>query len=66
MSDKSAVNDTQILEVENLTKAFKGLTAVNNYHLNLRRGEILAIIGPNGAGKTTVFNLLTGYHRICS
>lgn len=55
--------DVYILEVENLSKTFKGLMAVNNYHLKLRQGEILAIIGPNGAGKTTVFNLLTGYVR---
>jgi branched-chain amino acid transport system ATP-binding protein len=63
MSDQMAEKDTQILEVENLSKAFKGLKAVDNYHLKLRQGEILAIIGPNGAGKTTVFNLLTGYLR---
>ena len=63
MSAQSAENDTCVLEVENLSKAFKGLMAVHNYHLKLRHGEILAIIGPNGAGKTTVFNLLTGYVR---
>jgi branched-chain amino acid transport system ATP-binding protein len=63
VSDQNAEKNTHILEVENLSKAFKGLTAVDNYHLKLRQGEILAIIGPNGAGKTTVFNLLTGYLR---
>lgn len=63
MSEQSPEKDTHILEVENLSKSFKGLVAVNNYHLKLRQGEILAIIGPNGAGKTTVFNLLTGYLR---
>jgi branched-chain amino acid transport system ATP-binding protein len=50
-----------LLEVDDLSKAFKGLVAVDCYHLRLRAGEILGIIGPNGAGKTTVFNLLTGY-----
>lgn len=63
MNAASAKRDSYILEVENLSKSFKGLIAVNGYHLKLRRGEILAIIGPNGAGKTTVFNLLTGYIR---
>jgi branched-chain amino acid transport system ATP-binding protein len=63
VSAHSAEKDPNILEVENLSKAFKGLMAVNNYHLKLRQGEILSIIGPNGAGKTTVFNLLTGYVR---
>jgi branched-chain amino acid transport system ATP-binding protein len=52
-----------LLEVEHITKAFKGLLAVDGYSLQLRPGEILGIIGPNGAGKTTVFNLLTGYLR---
>ena len=63
MSTQSTEKNTYILEVENLSKAFKGLMAVNHYQLKLRQGEILAIIGPNGAGKTTVFNLLTGYIR---
>ena len=61
--EQNEEKDNYILEVENLSKAFKGLTAVDTYRLKLRRGEILAIIGPNGAGKTTVFNLLTGYLR---
>jgi len=52
-----------LIEVEDLSKAFKGLLAVDHYHLQLTAGEILGIIGPNGAGKTTVFNLLTGYLR---
>ena len=50
-----------ILDVQDLTKAFKGLVAVDHYQLELQQGEILAIIGPNGAGKTTIFNLLTGH-----
>jgi branched-chain amino acid transport system ATP-binding protein len=52
-----------LIEVEDLSKAFKGLLAVDRYRLQLAAGEILGIIGPNGAGKTTVFNLLTGYLR---
>jgi branched-chain amino acid transport system ATP-binding protein len=50
-----------LLEVDSLTKSFRGLVAVHEYGLQLRHGEILGIIGPNGAGKTTVFNLITGY-----
>ncbi len=53
--------DGYLLQVDNLTKTFRGLTAVGSYRLHLVAGEILGIIGPNGAGKTTVFNLLTGY-----
>jgi branched-chain amino acid transport system ATP-binding protein len=63
VSAASQTRDSYILQVEDLSKAFKGLVAVDGYHLKLRHGEILAIIGPNGAGKTTVFNLLTGYIR---
>lgn len=62
MSMAGAEKDSPIiLEVKGLVKAFKGLVAVDGYHLTLRQGEILAIIGPNGAGKTTVLNLLSGH-----
>jgi len=52
-----------LLEVGDVSMAFKGLLAVDGYSLRLRPGEILGIIGPNGAGKTTIFNLLSGYLR---
>jgi len=51
-----------VLKIENLTKYFGGLKAVNNFHLHLEPGEIVGLIGPNGAGKTTVFNLITGIY----
>ena len=50
-----------LLEIDGLSKTFKGLHAVEGYRLRLAAGEILGIIGPNGAGKSTVFNLLTGH-----
>lgn len=52
-----------ILRVENLTKSFGGITAVDNCSFTVERGAITGLIGPNGAGKTTVFNLLTGFYR---
>jgi branched-chain amino acid transport system ATP-binding protein len=55
------MDNVDLLQIENLSKNFKGLRAVYNYHLRLRQGEILGIIGPNGAGKSTLFNLITGY-----
>ncbi|WP_438433059.1 ABC transporter ATP-binding protein [Gorillibacterium sp. sgz500922] len=48
-----------MLEAANLTKKYKGLTAVDSYSLRVLPGRIHGLIGPNGAGKTTVFNMLT-------
>ena len=50
-----------ILETRQLSKEFKGFTAVNGVNLQVERGHIHALIGPNGAGKTTCFNLLTKF-----
>ena len=52
-----------VLSVKRLTKAFGGLTAVNNVSFEVGEREIVGLIGPNGAGKTTVFNLITGIYR---
>ena len=52
---------TPILKVENLTKSFGGLTAVNDVSFEVQKGQILALIGPNGAGKTTCFNMIAGF-----
>jgi branched-chain amino acid transport system ATP-binding protein len=51
-----------VLVLENVTKRFGGLVAVNNVSLTLDKGDLVGLIGPNGAGKTTVFNLLTGVY----
>lgn len=50
-----------ILETQDLTKEFKGFTAVDSVNLRVQRGHIHALLGPNGAGKTTCFNLLTKF-----
>ncbi len=52
-----------LLQVENLTKRFGSLLAVNDVCLSVESGELRAVIGPNGAGKTTFFNLISGFHR---
>ncbi len=52
-----------LLEVDQVSKEFGGLVAVNDVSLALAEGEIVGIIGPNGAGKTTLFNLISGTYR---
>tara|TARA_Y100000768_G_scaffold379391_1_gene355073 strand:+ start:203 stop:982 length:780 start_codon:yes stop_codon:yes gene_type:complete len=52
--------NTNILQVDGLSKYFGGLAAVSNCTLNIKKGSITGIIGPNGSGKTTLFNLIAG------
>jgi branched-chain amino acid transport system ATP-binding protein len=49
-----------ILELNNVSKSFGGLKAVDEVSMTLSEAQVSSIIGPNGAGKTTVFNLITG------
>jgi branched-chain amino acid transport system ATP-binding protein len=50
-----------LLEVQNVSKHFGSLIAVNSISMTVEDSELRAIIGPNGAGKTTFFNLITGF-----
>jgi branched-chain amino acid transport system ATP-binding protein len=52
-----------MLRVDNLTKRFGGVSAVQDVALCLSQGAVHSIIGPNGAGKTTLLNLLSGIYR---
>ncbi|KAA0120808.1 ABC transporter ATP-binding protein [Mycolicibacterium sp. P9-22] len=52
-----------LLQTNELTVQFGGLTALDAVTFNIKRGEILGLIGPNGAGKTTCFNAITGVYR---
>ena len=54
------MEDTIILEAQNLRKEFGALVAVNDVSMKVRANTLHSIIGPNGAGKTTFFNLLSG------
>jgi len=51
-----------LLKLNNVSKFFGGLAAVQNLDLEVKPREIISVIGPNGAGKTTVFNLITGIY----
>ena len=50
----------KLLEVDNLSRSFGGVTAVDRVSFDLEAGQVLAMIGPNGAGKSTCFNLING------
>ena len=52
-----------MIHVENLTKHYGAVCAVDRIHLTARKGEILGLLGPNGAGKTTTLRMLTGFLR---
>jgi ABC-2 type transport system ATP-binding protein len=52
---------TRMIEIQNLTKHFGPIKAVNNINFTVEKGEILGFLGPNGAGKTTTMNMITGY-----
>ncbi|RLB08112.1 MAG: ABC transporter ATP-binding protein [Deltaproteobacteria bacterium] len=51
-----------LLRLENITKKFGGLIAVNNVSLEIQQGEAIAIVGPNGSGKTTLYNVISGVY----
>ena len=51
-----------MLGVQNISKAFGGINAVDKCSLVVKRGSIIGLIGPNGSGKTTLFNIITGFY----
>jgi ABC-2 type transport system ATP-binding protein len=50
-----------MIKVENLTKRYAGLTAIEDLNFEVEKGEIVGFLGPNGAGKTTTMRILTGF-----
>jgi branched-chain amino acid transport system ATP-binding protein len=58
-----ADSDEPLLKLEDVTKTFGGLRAIDDVSVTIHRGEIVGLIGPNGAGKTTLFNLIDGFYK---
>jgi len=56
----------ELLIINNVTKDFGGLTALEDVSFDLGKGEFLGLIGPNGAGKTTLFNIISGTYPVTS
>lgn len=54
---------TPILQIQNLTKHFGGLKALQEISFDIHGNEIIGLIGPNGAGKTTLFNCVAGIEK---
>ena len=57
------VQGDHLLELDDVTLKFGGVTALDGVSFGIERGEILGLIGPNGAGKTTCFNVMTGVYQ---
>jgi len=59
MSDREKTHKAAIV-IDNLTKKFEDVTAVDRLSLEIGKGELFGLLGPNGAGKTTIINVLCG------
>ncbi|MFI7130879.1 ATP-binding cassette domain-containing protein [Nonomuraea sp. NPDC050153] len=55
-------SDGDVLEVQDVTKRFKGLVALDGVSLTVPAGQIRGVVGPNGSGKTTLFNVVSGFY----
>jgi ribose transport system ATP-binding protein len=53
----------EVLRIENVSKSFPGVKAVDNVSFSLMKGEVLVLIGENGAGKSTLSQILGGVYK---
>ena len=61
---KATVAPKVLLETKGLSKAFKGVQALDGVSLQVREGEILGLLGPNGSGKSTFINVVSGHYPV--
>jgi ABC-type sugar transport system ATPase subunit len=57
---------TPVLQLRDIRKNFAGITAIENFSLELFPGEIVALVGDNGAGKSTLVKIVSGVHAASS
>ena len=62
MKKENSLSEFSLLTVDNVSKKFGGVTALENLSFTVDYGKIVGLIGPNGAGKTTLFNCITGLY----
>ncbi len=55
-------NSTPVLQLRDIRKSFGGITAIENFTLDVQAGEVVALVGDNGAGKSTLIKIISGVH----
>jgi branched-chain amino acid transport system ATP-binding protein len=59
----SVASERVQLRIQDVSKSFGGVQAVNHVSLDVNRGDLVSVIGPNGAGKTTLLNMVSGFYH---